>query len=149
MILDLFESASIYAPISPRIARAFAWMRETDVAALPAGRHTIEGDAVFALVQAITTKPYAQGVWEAHRRYLDIQAPLTGEECIGYAPLGALSVTQAFDEAKDFCLLSGQGTLQRLRPGMFALLWPQDGHMPGIAAGEPMAIKKVVIKVLV
>ena len=149
MILDKIEHSALYAPISPRIAKALAWLREADVKALPAGRHDIDGDAIYALVQDIVTKPAEEGVWEAHRRYLDIQSPVTGHERIGYAPLEALTVTRPYDEAGDYCLLSGDGVLQRLTPGMFAMLLPQDGHMPGIAADEPRAIRKVVVKVLV
>lgn len=149
MVIDTLSHASNYAPLGDRIHRALTWMRETDMAALAPGRHTIDGDAIFALIQDVVTKPADQGVWEAHRRYLDIQAPLTGDEAIGYAPIETLEVTQAFDEARDFCLLRGEGTLQHMRPGMFALLWPQDAHMPGIAVGGPRAIRKVVVKVLV
>lgn len=149
MVLDTFDNAAHYETLNPRFARAFRWLRETDLLAAAAGRHDIDGDAVYALIQDVTTKPREQGVWEAHRRYLDIQAPLTGEEAIGYAPIDQLKVTQAFDVAKDFCLLEGDGVLLRLRPGMFSLLWPQDGHMPGIAVGAPAPIRKVVVKVLV
>lgn len=149
MVLDTFENSAMYEAINPRFARAFKWLRETDLLKAAAGRYDIDGDAVFALIQDVTTKPDEQGVWEAHRRYLDIQAPLTGEERIGYAPLASLEVSQAFDEAKDFCLLKGEGAWLRLRPGMFALLWPQDGHMPGIMEGAPKQIRKVVVKVLV
>lgn len=149
MVIDTLTHASTYGSLGSRIERAFTWLRENDVASLSAGRHEIDGDAVFALVQDITTKPAGQGVWEAHRRYLDIQAPVTGDENIGYAPIHTLEVTQAYDEARDYCLLRGEGTLQHLRPGMFALLLPQDAHMPGIAVGGPQAIRKVVVKVLV
>ena len=149
MVIDSLHHSQMYAGLSQRIGRALDWLRVTDLTAVPIGRHEIDGDALFVLVQDITTKPLEQGVWEAHRRYLDIHAPLTGDENFGYAPLEALEVTQAYDEAKDFCLLRGAGTLQRVSPGMFVLVWPQDAHMPGIALGAPQAVRKVVIKALV
>ena len=49
------------------------------------GKIPIQGDQVFALVQDNTTKPRAQGTWEAHRKYIDVQFLTAGVEEIGYA----------------------------------------------------------------
>ena len=49
------------------------------------GKIPIQGDQVFALVQDNTTKPRAQGTWEAHRKYIDVQFVAAGVEEMGYA----------------------------------------------------------------
>lgn len=49
------------------------------------GRHEIDGDRVFALVQNYTTNPIEGALYEAHRRYSDIQFVFSGRK----TPLGS------------------------------------------------------------
>ena len=116
---------------------------------LAAGRHAIDEDRIFALVQDYETKPREAGRWEAHRRYCDVQFVASGVEFIGVAPLDGMRVVEAYDEAKDVAFFEGEGDLVTLRAGSFAIFWPHDAHMPGVAAGGPTAVRKVVVKVAV
>ena len=50
---------------------------------------------------------------------------------------------------KDFQALSGEGVYLPMGSGDFMLLWPQDAHMPGMAAESPVPVKKVVVKIAV
>ena len=82
MIVDRLENWSFYAGLPPRIVRALEFLRDTDLAALSLGRHELDGDRLFALVQEYTTKPIEQCKWEAHRRYCDVQFVARGAEFI-------------------------------------------------------------------
>ena len=147
MIADTIHHAGVYAGLGAGIARALELIRRTDFAALPAGRHEVNGDALYYLVQPYTTRPVEGASWEAHRRYLDVQYVASGRERIGWAPLTSLRVTSPYDAAADAELLAGEGDFITAGPGTFVLLWPEDAHMPGIAAGEPSPVLKVVVKV--
>ena len=147
MIVDRLENAGMYAGLDAGIGNALAWLQETDIAGLENGRHDIVGDDVYALVQAYTTKPAGEGVWEAHRSYIDVQYVFSGVERIGYAELSKLTVTQAYDDETDCLLAAGTGDLLLMQAGTFMILAPQDAHMPGMADAEPMQVQKVVIKV--
>jgi YhcH/YjgK/YiaL family protein len=98
------------------------------------------------MLQNYTSKPREQGFWEAHRRYLDLQVMIEGVELIGYANITHLSQA-TYDPVKDFLPLFGQGNFLTLQNGSFALLFPQDAHMPGIAHAIPAPVKKLVIKI--
>lgn len=148
MILDLLTNYPLYRGLSDRIDRAFAYLHQTDLRALEPGDYEIDGRNIFAKVQTYTTRPPEQGRWEAHRRYIDLQVMIEGEEYMGYAPLNLLTPA-AYDEARDFLLLSGHGDRVTLRSGGFMLLWPGDGHMPCLAVCEPRPVKKVVVKIAV
>lgn len=148
MIIDTVDNGSLYAGLGPRIARALAWVRETDLAALAPGRHDIEADQVYALVSEYTTKLPDQGRWEAHRRYLDLQCLASGAESFGYAPAATLQAGEYIPE-KDITWLAGEGRFVRLEPGRFVIVWPADAHMPGMAEGAPAPVKKVVVKIAV
>ena len=63
----------------------------------PAGKVTLSGDDVYATIQSYWTSPASERKWESHRRYVDVQFMVTGEELIYHAPLDQLEVTQPYD----------------------------------------------------
>jgi YhcH/YjgK/YiaL family protein len=128
---------------------AFGYLARTDFPDVAPGRYELDGDRVFALVQRYHTKPREQGVWEAHRRYLDVQYVAAGIECMGVAPLQNLTVTQPYAADNDCELLAGNGDLVTASASTFAIFFPQDAHMPCLACGEPSPVVKVVVKVAV
>jgi YhcH/YjgK/YiaL family protein len=91
MILDTLAQWRTYAALSPRLAKGFAFL-ETVSPTAALGRHEIDGDDVFALVQRYTTKPIEERVFESHRKYIDIQYVLQGREVMCWAPLPLLPV---------------------------------------------------------
>jgi len=148
VVIDQITNARLYHPLGLRIARALDFLQHTDLAGLELGRHELVGDDIYALVSEYVSKRPGEGRWEAHRRYIDLQCVASGNERIGYAPLGRLT-PEPYDEVKDIMRPVGTGEFLTLGPGQFMLLWPADAHMPGIAVGEPTTVKKVVVKIRV
>jgi YhcH/YjgK/YiaL family protein len=147
MILDSLANASTYRPLGPRFAAAFDYLKKTDVANLAAGKYPIDGDNIFALVQENQLKP-GEGVFEAHRKYVDVQVILSGSERFGYANLAGVKVTKDYDDKDDYLLGDGKGTFFVVPEGNFVIFYPHDAHMPGGAPGnDPVKVKKVVVKV--
>ncbi len=134
--------------LAARLAAGFHFLQTADLTNLAPGRVDIDGDQVFAMIQEYNSKPKAEGVWEAHRKYIDIQYVVSGEEHMGYANLSQLSAGE-YDAAKDFLPLHGDGSFIRLSAGMFTLFMPVDAHMPGMAVDQPVPVKKIVVKVAV
>ncbi|MFM8494807.1 MAG: YhcH/YjgK/YiaL family protein [Planctomycetia bacterium] len=150
MILDALSQWRRYASLNPRFARAFAFLHQfpADVAD---GRHEIEGDSIYALVQRYETRPVA-GQFEAHRSYVDIQFIVTGREVIQWAPLESLTeVTKPYDDVKDAGFFAAGDAMVpvRVAAGQFAILFPDDAHAPGCAWAGPEPVVKVVVKVAV
>jgi biofilm protein TabA len=141
-------SATDATGLTQRFAQAFHFLQTTDLENAAPGRVDIDGDLIFALIQEYNTKPLEQGFWEAHRKYIDIQYVVSGEEHMGYANLAQLTAGD-YDESKDFLPLHGQGSFIRLPAGMFTLFMPEDAHMPGMAVDQPQPVKKVVVKIAV
>ncbi len=148
MIIDQLANAPLYFGLGARFARAFEYLLQTDFNALAPGRYEIQGTDVFALVQAYDTKPRAQGFWEAHRKYSDVQYVVSGVEQMGFTSLAHLQAGD-YDAAKDFVPAQGAVEVVTVRAGSFALFMPQDAHIPGLALDVPQAVKKVVVKVAV
>jgi YhcH/YjgK/YiaL family protein len=132
-----------------RIQAALHYLQTADLANLPVGKVEIDGTQVYAMIQAYDTKPRAKGFWEAHRRYIDVQYVVQGEELMGYANLAQLTAGE-YEAKSDFLPLHGQGNFLKLPAGMFTIFTPEDAHMPGIALeDQPQPVKKVVVKVAV
>jgi len=158
MVVDTIANARIYAGLGGRIAKALTLLGKEDFRAQEVGKHEVEGASLFYLVQSYTTKREDEAAWESHRTYLDVQYVVEGTERFGWAPVSALKVTRPYDAATDAALYAGSGNFVTAGPGTFLLLWPDDAHMPGIAAGPgagpadaggaPSKVLKVVVKVL-
>ena len=152
MILDTITHSHTYANLGPDFAKGFAFLHQFDGSQAP-GRYEIDGDRVFALVQKYTTKTVESALYEAHRRYSDIQFIFSGRETILWAPLAAMSEqTMPYDDAKDAalwkCNISDFTPLQ-LSAGQMALFFPQDAHAPSIEWETSCEVVKVVVKVQV
>jgi YhcH/YjgK/YiaL family protein len=154
MIFASLTDSATYAALSPRFAAAFDFCRRVDLRTLPLGRHDVQGDDVFALLQENPLKPESACRWEAHRTYADIQLVLTGTECMGVVPLAACEPESPFDPAADvgfFRLTRPPAQKLTLPEGHFAIFFPHDAHMPLIApaGSEGAVVRKVVFKVRV
>ena len=131
-----------------RFQQAFEYIAGIDIHAIPVGRHEIDGANLFSLVQEYETRLKEQGLWEAHRRYFDLQYVVQGAEGIGYANIHHLQQGE-YDANKDFLSLHGEGDLIIVKSGYFVLLMPEDAHMPCMALGEPAPARKIVLKIAV
>ena len=152
MILDRLDTSVAYAALGERFAAAFAYLRQADLAGVADGTHEIEGRNVFAIVQTYPAKPAAQGRWEAHRDYADIQLVIRGAERMGVTPMGSVASQTPYDAEKDVEFFAGElsaGQCFRVDAGTFAVFFPHDVHMPSLALDDarPTDVKKVVIKV--
>jgi YhcH/YjgK/YiaL family protein len=147
MIVDRLEHEPEIPHLAARLRQGLEWLRTTDVGALPAGRHDIDGDRLYALVQQYTTRSPDECRWEAHRMYADIQYVVSGVERIGHAPLADAHEREPYDGARDVAFFEPGDEFVVLHPGMFAIFLPEDVHAPCGAADKPAAVRKIVLKV--
>lgn len=148
MIFDQLKNAKLYNRLNPRIAWALEYLATRDFSTMKDDRHEIDGDNLFALVQRYESKPRDQTLWEAHQRYIDVQYIADGIETMGYTHIEGLKQIQAYSREKDVLKLDGEGDFLTARTGCFAIFYPEDAHMPGLAYKKPVPVVKVVVKVL-
>ncbi len=107
-------------------------------------------DGMFAIEQVYRSKPRAEGFFESHRKYIDIQVVLAGEELMEVAEIGHLPVKTPFDADRDVIIygdFAGASVL-RFRAGEAGVYFPADGHMPGLmGASGSQLVRKTVGKV--
>lgn len=151
MIFDTLDNADRYASLNSRFAKAFEYLRTVN-GTQELGRVDLDGDDCYAIVQAYETKPVEKALFEAHRKYIDVQFVHSGRETILWAPLAAMKEeTMAFTEEKDAALwkLVPDVTPIHISDGQFAILYPEDAHAPCVEWDKPEQVFKVVVKVAV
>lgn len=103
----------------------------------------------FALEQCYRSKPTDTVRWESHRSYIDVQAVISGDEIMEVADVAELTVAEDLTPEKDVILYHPypDGSRLRARDGFIAVLFPVDGHRPGLAVDSPILVRKVVVKI--
>lgn len=142
-----FAAALAYANevMDPRSA---AHVRLGAVAIGDTVRVDLAGGA-FALEQVYRTKPRAAGFFEAHRKYIDVQLIIAGEELMEVEDIGRLVVGEPYAAERDLTKYADAAVSSRLlmRAGDAAVFFPEDGHMPSLTWREPVVVRKSVVKV--
>jgi YhcH/YjgK/YiaL family protein len=151
MIVDTLDNAAQYTHLGVRIAKALQHLVDTDFSQLEAGNYELEGKDLFVIVNDYETKPREVEPFEVHRRYIDVQYVVSGEEEFGYLPLADQTPSKPYFEKHDYAEYDyesnkADAAFIPLKAGMFALFFPQDMHMPGTSA-TAKAVRKVVVKV--
>lgn len=148
MVLDSLENLKNYEGLNPHFSKVISFIENSDLTTLPLGRNEICGDLVYANVMEAKPKTKEEAFIEIHRKYIDIQIPISHDEIMGYTPIAELPSAD-FSDADDVAIYP-VGMPARdyfnVHKGEFTIFFPQDGHAPAITATP---LKKVVIKVAV
>lgn len=147
MIFDNLTNINTYKNLSPDIYEGLCFLQQASPDLAP-GTYQIS-PRVKAIVSEYETKVKNEVGYEAHRKNIDIQYLLKGEERVACLPVEKLKETMPYSEEKDatFFTASIQPIEMTLGGGYFAIFFPQAGHMPQLSVDEPKMVKKVVVKV--
>lgn len=118
----------------------------------PAGHYIIDNNN-YANVDTYTTKEHDMCGLEAHKKYIDIQILLQGQERLDYIDIDGLQVKEQYDENRDVMFfhvpVSSLNTVL-LSGGKFAVLYPYEAHRPQMKCDNSACnVKKVVVKIRV
>lgn len=146
MIVDRLENLDKYVALNPLFAQAAEYLKTTDLLAVEPGTK-VELKGKDLRVNFAQTKPKTkdQARLETHRDFIDIQIPLSDTEVMGYTPAADLPEAE-YNAEKDVTFFEGLAeSYIDVKPGMFAIFFPEDGHAPGVTE---TGLRKVVVKVL-
>jgi biofilm protein TabA len=148
MILDALPHASTYFSLGDRFQAAFDYLATFDPST-PDGRHDLDGDNLYALVQTYESEASGQRTFESHRACVDIQYIFSGREIIFYGLSERMSPEAPYDPSRDVTFYedSAEARPIHLAKGDFVVLWPQDAHKPGCLWETPVSVRKVVMKI--
>lgn len=150
MIIADLKDFKYYCKDNDKIERAFKFLLETNLEELETGKHLIEGEDIFALVQVYSTKDRNLCRFESHKRYIDIQFIVSGIEKMSCVPTHKLTLAEDDLIKNDKALYkdSSQGNDFVVNEGQFVVFYPEDGHKACIEADYSCQVKKIVLKVV-
>ncbi len=157
MIFDRLENLERYTAAHPRFAEAIPFLKRLIAENASNGRHDMpncdaEG-AVFANVNEYDTNLLSgNSKMEAHRKYIDIQIILEGEENIYLTGTQTGEPLTAYNEEKDcefMAMPDADSTVRLTIPaGSFAIFFAGEQHAPNHAVRGSVRVRKIVGKVL-
>lgn len=147
MIFDTLENIKNYEGLG-RVYTALEFLSKTDFTKMELGRYELSGDDIFYMVQRYETDPDKM-ISEAHKKYIDIQFMVDGEEIIGVAPISCEKTETEAKPENDVWFYECKTEPLTLIKNSFMVLYPNDLHCPGVAVDGAKACHKVVVKVKV
>lgn len=150
MIFAKLNGEEKYCVYPAAVQKVLAYLRNTDIMALPLGRHDIDGDNIFLNVMDMTTHAFEGSHPEIHEKYADLFYWPEGGEKIGVsAYTGSEAICEALPQ-NDIAFLESAVDESFLiaREGFFAVFFPWDAHRPGLMLGDvPATSRKCVFKI--
>jgi len=148
VILDVGARCHEYRCLHPLFDRGLRFLADTDLRALTPGRHAVDGDRIYLSIDHTQGRGREAARLEAHRRYIDVQYTMEGDEEIGWMPVaGCGQPLDEYDAAKDVSFYAARPTTWLAVPqGSFAIFFPDDAHAPLAGRG---AVKKAILKIAV
>lgn len=147
MIHDSLKNAATAYSLNPRLKTAFEYIKNNDLSKMAPGKITLDGENLFISIMEIDGKKKEDAKTEAHKKYIDIQVVLLGQETMGWIAIeNCKNKIDAYNPDKDIIFFKDRPTSYvTVNPGEFSIFFPEDAHAPAIGKGP---IKKIIVKVL-
>lgn len=146
MIIGSLKNTARIEASHPEVKAFFDYVKKHDMTQEALEKKILSGDDVFFIPMKLKGKKAHEALLEAHKNYLDIQLLLEGSERIGWKAMEDAEVVETpYDEEKDIVFYADKSdSYIQLKPGQFAVIFPEDLHAPGVSDGD---LHKVVAKI--
>lgn len=133
-----------------RCMEAVEYLSQLKEEEMTIGRHDVN-DGFYYNVQEYETDGNIKKNYESHRKNIDIQMLISGEEMMQVTDINRLQVCSEYDEEED-CVLyhpseNAAGTI--LRPCSVMILYPKDAHRSLRIGNHNSKVRKIVGKISV
>ena len=147
MIIDNLENLKQYSDLHKGFKVVEDYLSTHNLEEMQCGRYEIEGNNIYFNLQEYETKPVQK--LEAHKKYIDIQIVVKGEEYMGYTNINNTKVVEEYNREKDVMFLEGKVDKLKADNKTFLIFYPSDAHMPALCEKSPQKVKKAIFKIVV
>lgn len=144
--IDFYEQ---YSKNKEQWDAMFRWLENTDLLAIPGGRHPIEGSSLVASIEDSKNGPLEKAQSESHRKKIDFQYAVKGTERFGI--IDHETSTPNCDYRPDVIHYDYDTSKARYydsTPDRFFLFFPDDWHIAKINNDtDDQDIRVIVIKI--
>jgi len=135
--------------IKDRIESAVKYLKKLKVSEADVGKRVDVNDNFYYSVQSYDTRPTEECKLESHRKYIDIQVMISGEESMDIADISRLTLKEEYNEEKDvmFWNIPTRMSKTTLLSGDCIVLYPETAHRGAQNIEETKHVLKIVGKV--
>lgn len=148
MIIDKIDNIESYKELSKDIYDGLRCIQAIDPD-IALGIYPINERLLLKVMEYPTGKECKVG-FEAHKEHLDIHYVLHGHERIKWSPINKMDVKSPYDAENDAIFYEqpiAHCSEALIGDGVFAIMYPQDGHACTYYVEKCETIKKIVIKI--
>ena len=148
MIIDTIKNIEIYKELSANIYEGLKFIVNSN-SDIKLGIHRVNNNVIAIVSEYETIESFERG-FEAHKHVIDIQYPIIGVERVKWSPIEDMDVNIPYDKSEDRTFFKNphiNSTHVDIGNGIFAIMFPSDGHGPQHYVTQPEFIKKITIKV--
>jgi YhcH/YjgK/YiaL family protein len=148
MVVDTLKNIEIYKGLSPDIYAGLKFLANAK-SNIELGVYPINNNVKAIVSSYETVDEFVRG-YESHKNVIDIQYPIIGLERVKWSPIEEMEINIPYDPEKDRSFYkkpSKQGTHVDIGNGIFAIMFPKDGHGPQHKINDKKVIKKITIKI--
>ncbi len=128
----------------------FQWLRDTDLNAIPKGKHPIPNSTLVASVEDSENGPLEKRNTESHRRKIDFQLVVRGTEGFALLDHASSTIKNPYDEKKDvmrYNYVKEQTNFFNVKGGQFVIFFPSDWHIAKVQTKKKdQSIRVIVVK---
>lgn len=149
MIFDNIKNASIYYNLNEQIKEGLLFLQNNDLKVIQEGKYVIN-DNIYVNIEQYYPKPIERCKLESHKKYIDIQYIIEGEEMFGFININEkdLASIQPYDENKDIIFYNGNCNYLKAKQSDFIIFDTCDAHKPQIKTNKKKTlVKKAVVKI--
>ncbi|MBU3217965.1 YhcH/YjgK/YiaL family protein [Clostridium estertheticum] len=135
---------------SKSIIKAINYLKDNDFVNMKTGVYNIMGDDIIAQVVDRETKFKKEAIAEVHRKYVEIQFSVLGNEIIGYArdTFNNIICEELLEEKDSIFYNEVENEFDLIMvKGSFAIFFSQDVHRSWCICNQQGIVRKVNIKI--
>lgn len=135
--------------IRSRVECAIEYLKKIKISREDVGKKVEVNKYFFYSIQSYDTKPSEQCKLESHRKYIDIQIMISGEERMDLVDISRLSIKEEYDESNDVMLWNVPNRMSRttLLGGDCIVIYPETAHRGGQDLNGTKHVLKIVGKI--
>ncbi|MDF7667528.1 YhcH/YjgK/YiaL family protein [Orbaceae bacterium ESL0727] len=153
MIIGNINHLELVPYLPAKIKQAIKYVQDNVNKNTPVGRYNIDGDNVYLILSDCQPRDLDDTYPEYHKKYVDVQIVLGGQEAMGISTLPPHTKMVEDDIVENdiaFIETPEEETVLVLRKNDFIVLYPNEVHKPLCAVDDSFdKVQKAVIKIAV
>ena len=128
----------------------FQWLRDTDLEAIPKGKHPIPNSTLVASVEDSENSPLDKRNTESHKKKIDFMVVVKGTEGFALLDHASSTISVPYDDKKDVMRYQydkNKTHFFHVKSGQFVIFFPSDWHIAKVQTKKKdQKIRVIVVK---